>query len=111
LAFLTISLFKEIGYLFRFDINMLAFTVGEDDYKHWLYILGWTDNNVCYFVFDIFFKSIGLNKWFETCHFSFWNWLRECLNLAEYCIQTESILNIPCILYPINYGSSGRYWR
>jgi hypothetical protein len=29
----------------------------------------------------------------------------ESLDLAEYSIQTESILNIPCILYTINYGS------
>jgi hypothetical protein len=30
----------------------------------------------------------------------------EYLDLAGFSIQTESILNIPCILNPINYGSN-----
>jgi hypothetical protein len=34
LAFLTTSLFKEIGYLVRVD--MLAVTMEEAKYKHWL---------------------------------------------------------------------------
>jgi hypothetical protein len=51
------------------------------------------------------FQNIGLNKLFERYKISFWTWQLECLNLAEFSIQTESILNIPCILYTINYGS------
>jgi hypothetical protein len=42
----------------------------------------------------------------QNISFFILNLAMESLDLAEYSIQTESVLNIPCILYTINYGRS-----